>query len=108
METVCVKVRLKEGSIARVREWASELNRRGDEVQETLSEEGVVVESAFLDQTEHGDFLIYYMKARSFEEAKRAVQASRNPIDSYHQRFKQDTWASRTSLELLIDFENLG
>ena len=108
METVCVKVRLKEGSIERVRERAAELNRRGAEVQATLSDEGVVVESVFLDRTGHGDFLIYYVRARSLEEARRVVQASRHSIDAYHQQFKRETWESRAPLELLIDFESLG
>jgi hypothetical protein len=107
METVCVKVRLKEGSIERVREWAAELNRRGAEVRATLSDEGVVVESVFLDRTAHGDFLVYYMKARSLEEARRVVQASQHPIDAYHERFKRETWDSQAPLELLIDFESL-
>jgi Family of unknown function (DUF6176) len=106
VETACVKVRLKPGSLGRVREWAAELNRRGDEVLATLRDEQVVVESVFLEQAGDGDFLIYYMKARNLEEAGQAVQHSHHEIDAYHQEFKQDTWESRRPLELLIDFEN--
>jgi hypothetical protein len=106
VETACVKVRLKTDSLDRVRAWAAELNRRGDEVLATLRDEEVVVESVFLEQTSDGDFLIYYMKARSLEDARQAVQHSHHEIDAYHQRFKQDTWESRRPLELLIDFEN--
>ncbi len=106
METACVKVRLKPDSVDRVRAWAAELTRRGDEVLATLRDEEVAVESVFLEQSPDGDFLIYYMKARSLEEAGQAVQHSHHEIDAYHQEFKQDTWESRTPLELLIDFEN--
>jgi hypothetical protein len=109
MQTVCLKVRLKPGSVQRVREWAAELNRRGNDVLETLRDEGVVVESVFLD-TDDGDCdcLIYYMKALDLEEARNVVRRSQHAIDAFHQQFKQETWESRTSLELLIDFENLG
>jgi hypothetical protein len=90
------------------RAWAAELNRRGDEVLATLRDEQVVVESVFLDQTSDEHFLIYYLKARSLEKARQAVQQSQHEIDAYHQEFKQDTWESRKRLELLIDFENFS
>ena len=108
MQTTCVKVRLKPGSIDRVRAWAAELNRRGDDVLATLRDERVVVESAFLDQTSEGDFLIYYMKARSLEEARQVAKRSQHQIDAFHDEFKRDTWDSQEPLELLIDFENLA
>ena len=108
MDTQCVKIRLKPNSIERVREWASELRARPDEVMATLRDEGIVVESAFLDSTADGEFLIYYVKAKSMEAAQEAVQRSTHPIDTYHQQFKTDTWEARTLLEPLIDFENLG
>jgi hypothetical protein len=106
VETTCVKVRLKPGSLDRVRAWASELNRRSDEVFATLRDERVIAESVFLDQTSDGDFLIYYLKARSFEEARQAAQQSQHEVDAYHEEFKRDTWDTRKPLELLIDFEN--
>jgi hypothetical protein len=108
METVCTKVRLKPGSLDRVREWATELRTRSDEVLATLRDEGVMIESVFLDSDEQGDLLVYYMKARSLEEAHAVFQSSPHPIDSYHQQFKVDTWQSQTPLELLVDFENFS
>jgi hypothetical protein len=108
VDTVCLKVRLKPGSLDRVREWATELRARPEEVLATLRDEGVLVESVFLDSTDEGDFLIYYMKARSMEAAREAVQRSVHPIDAYHQQFKTDLWEARTPLEVLIDFENFG
>ena len=64
METMCVRVRLKPGSLSRVHEWAAELRTRSEEVLATLRNEGVLVESAFLGSDEQGDFLISYMKAQ--------------------------------------------
>jgi uncharacterized protein DUF6176 len=101
-----VKVRLKPGSLEQARAWAAELNRRPDEVLATLRDEGVVIESVFLDETGDGDYLVYYMKARSLADARAVAQRSTHAIDAYHQRFKHDTWEATTPLETLIDFEN--
>ncbi|MGH2406489.1 MAG: DUF6176 family protein [Candidatus Limnocylindrales bacterium] len=105
MEPSCVKVRLRPGSLARVRQWASELRARSDEVMATLEDEGVILESVFLDSSEQGDYLIHYVRAPSLDAAQEAVSRSVHPIDAYHRQFKVDAWESRTPLELLIDFE---
>jgi Family of unknown function (DUF6176) len=75
-ETKCVKVKLKPGSLLRVRAWADELKSRREEALETMREEGMVVESTFLDRTSEGDFLICFMKAQSFEKATGVVKQS--------------------------------
>ncbi len=98
-----MRVRLEPGSLPRVREWAAELNARRDEVLATLRDEGVRVESVFLD----GETLVYYLKADSIDKARAVYAGSQHAIDAYHQRFKDETFAERTQLELLVDFENL-
>jgi hypothetical protein len=103
VETVCVRVRLEPGSLQRVRAWAAELNARRDEVMATLEDEGVRVESVFLD----GETLVYYLKADSLERAREVYARSAHAIDAYHRQFKDETFAEETQLELLIDFENL-
>ena len=104
METVCVRVRLKPGSLSRVRERAAELQARSGEVLETLVTRAFC-RVGFL-RVRRARRLPHLLQARSLEEAHEAVKGSTHPIDEYHQRFKADTWASRTPLELLIDFEN--
>ena len=98
-----MRVRLEPGSLLRVREWAAELNARRDEVLATLRDEGVRVESVFLD----GETLVYYLKADSIDQARDVYARSEHAIDTYHQRFKDETFAEQTQLELLIDFQNL-
>ena len=108
-QTRCVKIHLKPNSLARVREWATTLNEsRRAEALATLGDESVVLEAAFLDHTAEGDFLIYIMKAESFDQAKQAVANSSHEIDAYHQAFKRDTWGTRTELELLLDLDRIG
>ena len=103
METVCIKVRLEPGSLRRVREWAAELNARRDEVLATLRDEGIRIESVFLD----GESLIYYLKADDLDQAREVYARSQHAIDAYHQKFKDETFAEQTQLELLVDFVNL-
>jgi hypothetical protein len=106
--TQCVKIRLKPNSLDRVREWAATLNEsRRTEALATLRDETVVFEAAFLDQTTDGDFLIYVMKAESFDIAAAAVVQPAHKIDAYHKAFKRDTWEARTPLELLVDLDRI-
>ncbi len=107
-ETVCVKIRLKPDSLERVREWAKTINARKEEALDTLRDETVVVESVFLDQTAEGDFLITFMKAESLEKAREAVQNSAHDIDRFHQKFKQEAWKERNTLELLVDLDRIA
>lgn len=99
-----MRVRLRPGSLERVREWAAELNSRRDEVLATLRDEGVRIESVFLD----GETLVYYMRADDLEHARAVYARSEHAIDAYHQGFKDETFDEQTALELLVDFENLG
>ena len=47
-DVACHRIKLKPGSMPRVREWARELSGRRAEVLATLADEGVHVESLFL------------------------------------------------------------
>ena len=107
-QTKCVKIRLKPNSLERVREWARTINSRRTEALVTLRDETVVIEAAFLDCTSEGDFLIYIMKAESFEKSKQAAATSTHEIDKYHQDFKKDTWESGNLLELLVDLDRIS
>jgi hypothetical protein len=103
----CTKIRLRDGSLPLVREWAAEINARKEEALATLRDEGVTFEAYFLDRTEHGDYLIGFMRAGDLDAAAEVVAHSPHPIDAYHQAFKRDTWESGERLELLVDLENV-
>jgi hypothetical protein len=105
----CFKIKLKPGSLKRVRKWAETLNEtRRSEALETLRDESVIVEAFFLDSTPEGDFLIAFMKAESFERSRRAYEVSAHDIDRYHQQFKEDTWEGGQQLELLVDLDRIA
>ncbi|HEX8197029.1 MAG TPA: DUF6176 family protein [Pyrinomonadaceae bacterium] len=107
-ETRCWKIKIKSGSIDRVREWAQTINKRRNEALTTLRDETVIIESVFLDRTEDTDYLIAVMRAESFERSGEAVRTSAHEIDKYHHQFKRDVWEERTELELLVDLERLS
>jgi uncharacterized protein DUF6176 len=103
-QVICKRIKLKPGSLALVREWAQTLNHdRRDEALATLRDEGVTVESAFLDHAEDGDYLVAYMRSPNLDQAVGAAATSRHSIDAYHQEFKKATWESRRVLETLVD-----
>jgi hypothetical protein len=98
-------MRLKPDSLPRVRAWAAELTRRRDEVMATLRDETVRVESAFLETSSAGDFLVYYMRVDDEAISRAAVERSTHAIDAYHHAFMNDVVEARTELELLVDFD---
>jgi hypothetical protein len=102
----CVRVRLKPGMLARVREWAAFLAAHRHEALQTLQAEGVEIESVFLESGIEGDSLIYYMRASSQREAERIATRSLAAIDAYHRRFKQDAWEQVERLQLLLDLRS--
>lgn len=102
-QAVCARVRLRADSLPRVREWAAYVVSHRAEALETLENEGVTIESVFLESTAEGDFLVYYMRAASMEKAQEVAQASVSEMDRYHRAFKRETWAKVEKLELLLD-----
>lgn len=104
-EVHCHRIRLEPGSLPRVRAWAAELTRRRDEVMATLRDETVRVESVFLDSSDDGDYLVYYMRVDDADASRDAVARSTHAIDAYHREFMRAVVDSRKPLELLVDFE---
>jgi hypothetical protein len=100
---VCARVRLRTDSLATVREWAAHIAAHRDEALKSLEAEGVSIESVFLESTDEGDFLIYYMRATSVEHAQVVASASTSEIEQYHRAFKRQTWVGVEKLELLLD-----
>jgi hypothetical protein len=108
-QTRCIKIKLKPDSIEKARAWAQQvINERKDEALATLRDESVIPETVFPDETDEGDFLIYLMKAESFEKAKETARQSVHAIDEFHRNFKRETWEGGKNLELLIDLDRIS
>lgn len=105
METCCWKVKLKPGSIDRVRQWVREVTGRKAEYLEAIEAERSFVEALFLDSNESGDFIIFYHKAENIDQALEYFFKSDKPIDVHKQRFIKDAWERYDRLEFLFEAE---
>ena len=85
-DTVIVKQRVKEGQIDRLRAWMAEVRDRRDEAEATLREEGMVTESAFLEHTDDGPHLVYYMEAEDIDRVWGQYADSDHDIDREHEQ----------------------
>ncbi len=70
-------------------DWCDELKRRSDEVQATLSIEGVQIEACFLSEGENACY--YLMQADDIEKALEVSRMSTDPIDVVHGKMLNDT-----------------
>jgi hypothetical protein len=84
------KQKIKSGKTARLKEWMAEIQTREDEAIETLKHEGMHSEAAFLQRTEDGDFLVYYMEADDMDHVFEAYKQSDHEIDHEHREVLED------------------
>ncbi|MES2344882.1 MAG: DUF6176 family protein [Chlamydiota bacterium] len=85
-QVICTSSKIKEGCFEDVRGWLKQLQDRKEETLESFKNEGVLLESAFL-QEHHGQYyLIYYMKAEDVDQAMAVFRASSLEIDGFHRQ----------------------
>lgn len=103
LELVCYRMKLKPDSIEKVRSWGKKLNSEQDEVYKLLKNEGIVIESAFIEQCNEGDFLIYYLHAHDLRKAREISAASMHPLDKFHKQVMSEITESAVVLENVLD-----
>lgn len=106
MEVACIKIRLKPDSLETVRAWASRMTAEMNEVKKLLKNEGMSLESVFLEQGSEGDFLIYYVRSPDLKKTVEICRASQHPIDIYHREVMRQIEAGSIQLECLLDASN--
>lgn len=107
MKTICIKTKIKGNSINEIRDWFNTLKERSDEVLESLKNEDVFVESAFLDKQGDEYFLIYYVKARDINFVYEVFNKSTLPIDKYYKECWKTYCEGRVVLEELLDVDRI-
>jgi hypothetical protein len=75
---------VQRGKTERLKEWYREVAERESEVLETLDNEGVRQEIAFIVPTEYGDMLAALRRSRTWTGRARAFAASSFEIDRQH------------------------
>ena len=68
METFIVRYKIKKGFVPGIKMWGKELSRRKKDVLETLKNEKVFVECAFIDSIAGENYLVYFMKCANIKE----------------------------------------
>lgn len=102
----CLKIEIKPGMTEYVVEWIRGLKDRDlAGLNEVLSNEGMIVETIFLDRTATGDYLFLYQRAEDLVRANEVFNASTHPVDEAVRVLIAEAWADVQPLELLIDHE---
>src|SRR5690606_2575270 len=104
MELSATLIELKPGVATQVEDWKSYINKHLPLAVESISAEGVEVESWFHITLEGKDYLLCYMRANSMEFASEVVKESTNPVDVYHREFLRSAGVRRAATgRLLVD-----
>lgn len=107
MQTQCIRIKIKKDCVKEVREWFQELNNRSQETLATLKNEGVLIESVFLEQHDNAFYLIYYMKALDLDKAFEVFKKSTLEIDNFHKECRKKYCDSSEKLEMLLDLNRI-
>jgi len=99
VDVVLTKQAIEPGETETLVEWAQEVREREAEAVETLRDEGMYAETAFVEHTDDGDFLVYYMKAEDIGAVYETYESSSHAIDEDHQEVMR---------EVLANGENVG
>ncbi|MFL5926027.1 MAG: DUF6176 family protein [Gaiellaceae bacterium] len=85
---------IKEGKGDRLREWYRELGARSDEAFETLDNEGIRQEVAFILNTDHGELLCVFLEVeKDMNVADDAFFSSPFEVDRLHMAVMDETTA---------------
>lgn len=107
MEIHCVVVELLPNTAEKVQEWASFILANRVVALQSLSNEGVTVESAFVVNIDGKDYFVGYMRAADLRKAREAVQDSMLNVDAYHQAFKKACWGKRYVGKPILDLSRI-
>ncbi len=98
------------GKTERLRDWYRELNERKHESLETLQNEGVRQEAAFILPTEHGELLCVFIEVDDMETANEAFFSSPFEVDREHRQVMDECTvggaSGRAYGELMFTLQN--
>jgi Family of unknown function (DUF6176) len=101
---------IKPGKTQALKDWYAELTSRPEEVLETLENEGVRQEAAFILPTEHGDLLAVFIEVDDMNAANEAYYSSPFELDRQHAQAMEECTIGgsrgRIEAELMYDFQN--
>ncbi len=105
-EVICTYSTIKKGHVQDVREWLKTLQSRHSETLESLKNEGVSLEAAFIKKEKEHYYLVYFMRADDVSKAMEVCQNSELPIDQFHKKCFEDYIENTEVLETVLHLEN--
>jgi len=105
-QVICTCSKIKDGHLEDVRGWFKKLQDRKDETLESFRNEGVWLESAFLQEQDGQYYLIYYMRAEDIDRAMAVFQASSLEIDWFHKQCWEQFTEQHEVLSPMFHLEN--
>jgi len=98
------------GKSERLRDWYRELDDRRDEAFQTLDNEGIRQEIAFILNTDHGELLAVFIEVEDMDKADEAFFSSPFEIDHQHRQVMDECTVGgstgRAKAELMYAFKN--
>jgi hypothetical protein len=91
------------GKTERLRDWYRELEDRRNEAFQTLDNEGVRQEVAFIIPTDHGDMLAVFIEVDDMEKADEAFFSSPFEIDHQHRQVMDECTVGGSAGRLHVD-----
>lgn len=95
--------RVKPEKEQRLRDWLAELSNRKAEAANSLAQEGVRQEQAYILSTAEGPVLVYAMEAADVRKAYSAYGKSSLPIDEEHRAVLAEVLAEQLALAPLYE-----
>lgn len=108
MESVLIKYKVRENQKVKVKDWVEYFNNNKTEIKDTLIQEGILIESAFIESVGNVEYIYYYVKAKNLKTAIEIFQSSDNPHDVYHKKFMSESLELVENLTSLIDIDTLS
>jgi hypothetical protein len=95
---------IKPGKTQKLRDWYAELDRRRDEAIQTLDNEGIRQEIAFILPQPDRDLLAVFIQVDDMEAADAAFFSSSHKIDSEHKQVMDECTEGGAAGRLHADF----
>ena len=92
-EVALTKQRIEDGKEDRLREWVEEMQNRGEEALETLDDENVYTEAAFIEHDGDDPYLVYFVEAEDIEAAFEAYEHSDHDLDERNREVMEEVLA---------------
>ena len=89
-ETTILRQEVDSDKVSKLVRWMEGVDNRESEIIETLQDECVKTESAFLEQSPQGTFLVTYIEADDLQQAQETFEQSTHDIDAEYKQIVQE------------------